>query len=295
MTRFEDNLWREVESRYGSELSGADGPLQRRSRLRMPMIAGTSLGLVGAGTAAVIVLTAASSSPAYAVTSNPDGTVSVVIHRIEGIPGANQRLAQLGIRARTVRVAGACQATTPPGLARVTVATFVRNRDAVSVGSTDGRVTARIRPTQIPTGRTLIIPAVPNGARVRLVRGRAVSGAAPACLAPTVLIRPAPGRSGGRIVTCRAATVLHPRPVAPSQGTNPTSTNAPAPSMNTETTTGTGTTNTGTTPASTNTNDSGATTTGVAASASPPAGPPSITLMPSLARACLLVAQSEVR
>jgi hypothetical protein len=263
----------------------------------VPMIAGTSLGLVGASAAAVIVLTAANSSPAFAVTRNPDGTVSVVIRRIEGIPGANQRLAELGIRARAVRVAGACQVATPPALAQVTVATLVRDHDAVSVGGTDGKVMARIRPTQIPIGRTLVIPAVRNGTRVRLVRGRAVRGAVPACLPPAVLIRPASGGAGGRIVACRATILLRPRPVAPSQVTNPTSTNAPpAPSTPTGTTTGGGkTTNTGTALASTSTTDSAATISGGTATSSSPVGPPNIELPPPLVRACLLAARAQAR
>jgi hypothetical protein len=309
MSRFEDNLWREVERKYGSELSEADGPLQRRSRLRVPVIAGTSLGLVGASAVAVIVLSAASSSPAFAVTHNPDGTVSVVIRRIEGIPGANQRLAQLGIRARAVRIADGCQVAPPPALARVTVATFVRTRDAVSVGGTDGKVLARIRPTQIPIGRTLVIPAVRNGALVRLVRGRAVRGAVPTCLPPAVLIRSGSGRAGGRIVACRAAILRHARPVAPSQGTNPTSTTAPpapstatgttpAPGTTTEpgTTTGTGTTtgpgataNTGTSAGSTGTTGSAATTNAGTATSSSRVGPPNIKLPAPLVRACLAV------
>ena len=77
MTRFDDNLWREVERTYGSELAGADGPLSSGPRRRLPVIAGASLGVAGASAAAVIVLSAASSPPAFAVTSHPDGTVSV--------------------------------------------------------------------------------------------------------------------------------------------------------------------------------------------------------------------------
>ena len=87
MTRFDDNLWREVERRYGSELSNADGPLSSPPRRRLPMIAGASLGVAGASAAAVVVLSAASSPPAFAVTTHRDGTVSLVIRRIDGISG----------------------------------------------------------------------------------------------------------------------------------------------------------------------------------------------------------------
>ena len=110
MTRFDDNLWREVERRYGSELSRADGPLSSGPRWRLPMIAGATLGVAGASAAAVIVFGAASSPPAFAVTTHPDGTVSLVIRRIDGIPGANRRLAQLGIHVRAVQVDAQCQA-----------------------------------------------------------------------------------------------------------------------------------------------------------------------------------------
>src|ERR1700733_15649999 len=110
MTKFDDNLWREIELSYGSKLGGSQGPLRRGPRVRVPVIAGTGLGVAGASAAAVIVLGAAGSTPAYAVTRHPDGSVSVTIRRIDGIQGANQRLAQLGIRARAVQVAGGCQA-----------------------------------------------------------------------------------------------------------------------------------------------------------------------------------------
>ena len=223
MTEFEDNLWREVERTYGSELSDAPDPLRQRSRLRVPVLAGTSLGVVGGSVAAVIVLTA-SSSPAFAVTRHSDGTVSVVIRRMEGIAGANRRLQVLGIRARAVRVSGVCTAAPPQALAQVTVAT-VRGRRVDWVGAATSRMAQRIRPAQIPSGRTLVIPAVPGGALVRLVHGRAVSGRVPACLPPVVLIRPGSGPAGGRIVICRAGFTEYPRAVVTGAGTNTTGTN----------------------------------------------------------------------
>jgi hypothetical protein len=311
MTRFEDNLWRELERTYGSELSEADGPLPRRSRLPVPVIAGTSLSVVGASAAALIVLTAASSSPAFAVTRHPDGTVSVVIRRIEGIAGANRRLAQLGVRARAVGVADGCQVAAPRALARVTVATLVRSPHAVSVGGAHGKLTARIRPTQIPSGRTLVIPAVRSGTHVRLVNGRAVRGAVPTCLPPAVLIQSSSGSIHGQIVTCRAGVLLHPRAVAVGPGTNTTSTNpAPPPATVTGTTTNPGTTtntgadtstdpgtttNTGTATEATSTTDAGTTTNGGTATSAPVPGPPNTQLPLPLVRACLLAARGAPR
>ncbi len=270
MSEFDDNLWREVQRAYGAELADAPDPLRRRSRRRVPLLAGTSIGVVGGSVAAVIVLSAASSPPAFAVTRHADGTVSVMIRRIEGIAGANRRLALLGIHARAVAVSEVCTASPPHALAQVGVAT-VRGRQVNWVGVAPGRIAERIHPAEIPAGHTLVIPAVPGGAQLRLVRGRAVSGKVPACLPPVVFIGRGPGSAGGRTVICRAGITQSPHPVVAGVGTstNGTDTNG----TGTTATNGTATNATGTNPApsqttvgaNTNTNAGTSTTAGTGA------------------------------
>jgi hypothetical protein len=225
MTRFDDNLWREVERRYGSELSNADGPLSSGPRRRVPMIAGASLGVAGASAAAVIVFGAASSPPAFAVTTHRDGTVSLVIRRLDGISGANRRLAQLGIHVRAVQVDAQCQAAVAPALRHVTVAGVTRNRAAGWIGSVEGGVKARIRPQQIARNHTLVIAAVPSKGQVRLVRGRAVRGAIPGCLPPFAWVRSTAGGSRRQTILCAPAPPLGHRPVVVNPGTDTTTTN----------------------------------------------------------------------
>ncbi|MDQ2894879.1 MAG: hypothetical protein M3Y09_04445, partial [Actinomycetota bacterium] len=257
--------------------------------------------------AAVIVLTAASSSPAFAVTRHSDGTVSVVIRRMEGIAGANRRLALLGIRARAVGVSGYCSAAPPPALAQVTVAT-VRGRRVDWVGARPGRMTQTITPAQIPAGRTLVIPAVPGGAVVRLVQGRAVSGRVPACLPPVVFVRRGSGAAGGRIVICRAGIAQYPRLVVTGAGTNTNATNtnaigttgtgktvtnfAPPPPATVTSTNGDAptSTNAGTTTgtADQGTATNGATTTNGTATTGSPVGGTPVQLPPPLLRNCRL-------
>ena len=236
MTRFDDNLWREVERRYGSELSGADGPLSSGPRRRLPMIAGASLGVAGASAAAVVVLGAANSPPAFAVTTHRDGSVSLVIRRIDGIPGANRRLAQLGIHVRAVQVDAHCQAAVTPALRHVTVAGVTRYRHAGWIGSVEGGVKARIRPQQIARDHTLVIAAVPSKGQVRLVRGRAVRGAIPVCLPPVAWVRSTAGGSQRQTVFCGPMPPRHRVVVTP--GTDTTATNE---TTSTAPTTGTGT------------------------------------------------------
>jgi hypothetical protein len=251
---------------------------------------------VGAGAAAVIVLTAAGSSPAFAVTPHRDGTVSVVIRRVEGIPGANRRLAQLGIRARAVRVAEGCQVAPPGALSRIAVATLVRHGHTNWVGGTPGAIKTQIRPAQIPSGRTLVISAVRAGTLVRLARGRAVPGAIPACLPPAVQVRTNARGAVVQMVACRGGVPVRPfcggtpaRPPVfiPGPRTNGTSTNAePPPSTETQTeitpqpVTGSGT----------ETNSGTATRSGTTASLSPPGS-----ASPTLVRACRFAARAAAR
>ena len=43
---------------------------------------------------------ASTSPPAFAVTRNPDGTVTVNLMQLSGIAGANKKLAAMGVRAQ---------------------------------------------------------------------------------------------------------------------------------------------------------------------------------------------------
>ncbi len=310
MTRFDDNLWREVERRYGSELSDADGPLSSAPRGRLPVIAGASLGVAGASAAAVIVLSAASSPPAFAVTTHRDGTVSLVIRRIDGIPGANRRLAQLGIHVRAVQVDARCQAAVAPALRHVTVAGLTRDRRAGWIGTVEGGVKARIRPQQIARNHTLVIAAVASRGQVRLVRGRAVRGAIPGCLPPVAWVRSAaagsgrtdrvlwaPRRSGTRWSSTRGPTRrrrTRPRRRRPASGsatvTGPTTATAPPTSTNQTATTATTATTTATTGSGTSTNWQSQTSASPAG-ATPVAPPPIIQACLNAARHATQVQQ----
>jgi hypothetical protein len=307
MTRFDDNLWREVERRYGSELSGADGPLSSGPRRRLPMIAGASLGVAGASAAAVVVLGAASSPPAFAVTTHSDGTVSLVIRRIDGIAGANRRLAQLGIHVRAVQVDAHCQAAVAPALRHVTVASFRRNRRAEWTGGVEGGVKARIRPQQIARNHTLVIAAVPNKGQVRLVRGRAVRGAIPICLPPVAWVRSSAGGSGRQTVFCGPAPSRHPAVVNPQTDTTATNeTTSTAPTSGSVTATGPATatapttstnhpmTATTTTSTTTATTGSGTSTGRERRTTASPAGPTPVAAPPIL-QACLNAAQHAAK
>jgi hypothetical protein len=112
MSEFEDNLWLEVVRDHGHELARA-GRRGHTHRWATPprLLAGTTVGVAAIATAAVLLLGASTSPPAFAVTRNPDGTVTVSLKQQSGIAGANRTLAAMGVPAQI-----AAQAKTPPTL-----------------------------------------------------------------------------------------------------------------------------------------------------------------------------------
>ncbi len=112
MSEFEDNLWVTVVREHGDELAHAERSAHTHRRASRPqLLAGTTAGLAAIATAAALLFGASTSPPAFAVTRNPDGTVTVNLIHQSGIAGANKKLAAMGVRARI-----AAQAKTPPKL-----------------------------------------------------------------------------------------------------------------------------------------------------------------------------------
>lgn len=112
MSEFEDNLWLEVVREHAHELARAGRRGRKRRRVTRPqLLAGTTVGVAVIATAAALLLGASTSPPAFAVTRNPGGTVTVSLKQPSGIAGANRKLAAMGVRAHI-----APQAKTPPQL-----------------------------------------------------------------------------------------------------------------------------------------------------------------------------------
>jgi hypothetical protein len=99
MSRFAEHLWRDLVQEHGEALAHAErrapgrAPLLRRPRV----LAGGTLGLAAIGTAIALTLGAAGGTPAYAVTTNDDGSVLVTLNHDTALPGANAQLTAMGI------------------------------------------------------------------------------------------------------------------------------------------------------------------------------------------------------
>lgn len=120
MTKFTDNLWRDLAREHGAALAYADRPEPGRARRPRPrprprVLAGSTLGLAGAGTALALALTATTSTPAFAVTRNGDGSVLVTINQTQALPQANQKLTDMGIHEQvTIDMASGAAAVSGP-------------------------------------------------------------------------------------------------------------------------------------------------------------------------------------
>ena len=117
MSKFTDHLWSDLAQEHGATLAHADRPEPGRARrLRRPrVLAGSTLALAGVGTALVLALGAASSTPAYAVTTNANGSVLVTINQLSALPKANAKLTAMGIHEQvTIDMASGAAAVSGP-------------------------------------------------------------------------------------------------------------------------------------------------------------------------------------
>lgn len=202
MSRIEDRLWTELVRDHAVELEFASpARAGRQRRVRRTLFATGGLGLAGAIAAASFVVTAATSSPAFALTQNADGTVTLTINELAGVTGANEELTRLDIRAHVARIEAGCTASDRP------IAPIASNGEPLETKPVEangivqrvigeGMNAWRIDPSAIPTGDTLGLVATEHesivsggsapGSRVTVESfGAALyHGRAPACFPP---------------------------------------------------------------------------------------------------------------
>jgi hypothetical protein len=128
MTKFTDHLWRDLAHEHGAALEQAGRPEPGRAPfLRRPrVLAGSTLALAGVGATLALTL-GASSTPAFAVTTNTDGSVLVTIDQTQALPQANQKLTDMGIHEQIViamasgaaAVSGPVTCTPAPGVSNL--------------------------------------------------------------------------------------------------------------------------------------------------------------------------------
>lgn len=101
MSSFTDHLWSDIVREHGATLAHAHRPEPGRTRaLRRPrVLAGSSLGLAGVAGALVLALGGSTAAPAFAITTNHDGSVLVTLsyNANQNLPQVNAKLASMGL------------------------------------------------------------------------------------------------------------------------------------------------------------------------------------------------------
>jgi hypothetical protein len=159
MSKIEDRLWIDLLGQPEADRAlAARQPSGGRKPARRTPLAVGGLVLVGALLAAVLMLTGGTSTtPAYAVALNPDGSVTLTLNEVLGVKGANQALKRLGVRVRIARIVAGCTATAEP-IHGSGEPTYEQLRGMVEPLRT-GEGAWIIHPDKIPQGDTILITA----------------------------------------------------------------------------------------------------------------------------------------
>ena len=186
MARFEDRLLAELVEQHGALLAQpplhATAPPRAHLLRRRGPIAAFGLAVAAAIAALVVGLSHNAGTSAYAVVTNPDGTVTVTIREIEGAAPANERLAMLGVRVRVAPVTQGCPVTRrqlPSAELPLAQARAIYEPEPGPAG-----FSVRVDPAAVPDGDTVLLTAREVRPGLVALRELVIEGAAPPCVAP---------------------------------------------------------------------------------------------------------------
>jgi hypothetical protein len=119
MSTFEDRLWTYLAAEHAAEevtsrSTGAQASLRSRvvqARRRPMVMTASALAVIAAVAAAVVLLVVgtASTQPAYALTRNPDGSITVTINDLQtAIPELNARFKAMGVDETVIPIRPGC-------------------------------------------------------------------------------------------------------------------------------------------------------------------------------------------
>ena len=189
MTKFADQLYTDLLHEHGSALDGirprAASP--RHLASRRVVLAASAGGLAVAATAGALV--AVSGTPAYALTSHPDGSVSLAVYKTAGIAQVNTKLHQLGDRVVVVPVRSGCRPIDSLRAPRVAAHGPITVQ---GTSSSDGSVTVQAH--GVPAGDILVVGTVASThgkTRSTESASKLTSDPAPGCVS-----LPGPGHPG---------------------------------------------------------------------------------------------------
>ena len=197
MTKFADQLLDDLMAEHGPALAFTRPTAVPKRHIT----AGRALLATGTGGIAVAAtvgaLVAGSGTPAYAVTTHPDGTVTLAVYQKSGIAGANDRLRQLGDdQVVVVPVEAGCPS--PSSLPAPAVPLNGHLAVSTGVSAKDGSVTVNAK--GIPAGDILVVgveTTTTATGHFSMGGGKLTSPPAPSCISLAALPAPPSGGTGG--------------------------------------------------------------------------------------------------
>jgi hypothetical protein len=177
MTKFADQLYADLIQEHGPALAHTRPPAAspRHIASRRALRATGAGGLAVATTVGALV--AGGGAPAYALTTNPDGTVNLAVYQAAGIAQANTKLHQLGDNVVVVPVRAGC-----PDISSLRAPAVAPKGHLSAQGSEnlkDGSVTVNVR--GVPAG-DIVVVAAQTTARGGEMATRLTSPPAPGCV-----------------------------------------------------------------------------------------------------------------
>jgi hypothetical protein len=176
MTKFEDQLYADLIHQHGQDLAGiALTAAPRRHITPRRVLVATGAGGAAVATA-VGALVASGGTPAYALSTHPDGTVTLAVYQSAGIAAANAKFHELGDNVVVVPAEAGC-----PSLNSLP-APAVKPTGPISVsgsGSSSGSITVDAH--GVPAGDIIVVGVDTSGQRVS-VAGTLTSPPAPSCV-----------------------------------------------------------------------------------------------------------------
>jgi hypothetical protein len=176
MTKFADRLYADLTREHGPAQAAASPPAAPRRHLASRrVLLGAGAGALAAAATAV-ALAAGGSTPAYALTTHPNGTVTIAVYRASGIAQVNAKLSQVGDNVVVVPVQPGCPAIgslPPPAVAPDGPMTVW------ATGSSDGSIT--VNGQGIPDGDIMVV-GVETTTQGTKMAGQLTSPPPPSCV-----------------------------------------------------------------------------------------------------------------
>ena len=193
MTRFADQLFEDLMREHGSTLAQTRPSASRRPITSRRTLLATGTGVVAIAATVGGLMASGGGTPAFALTTHPNGTVTLDVYTESGIAGINTKLHQVGDdQVIVVPVKPGCPSMSSLPAPAMPPSGHLNVQASGSVK--DGSVT--VNATGIPTGDILVVgveTTTTGTTHFSMAGGRLTTPPAPSCVS---MPAPPPGTSG---------------------------------------------------------------------------------------------------